>query len=132
MLFISRFLQGLFSSASIPAARAYIADITVKEERVKQMGRIGASLALGIILGPAIGGVLAETNPSLPFLGASLVAFISFLFMMKFVPESLTVKNKQAIAFKKGLFAPASQIKWGFKSSLMPLFLLSFVWLTTL
>jgi len=128
MLFISRFFQGVFSSASIPAARAYIADITSKEERVKEMGRIGASLALGIILGPAIGGLLAQTNPSLPFLGAGFVAFISFLFMIKFVPESLRSKTKDKLALRKGILAPVSRIKWGLQSSLMPLFILSLVW----
>ncbi|MCH7605001.1 MFS transporter [Patescibacteria group bacterium] len=128
MLFVSRFLQGVFSSASIPAARAYIADITSKEERVKEMGRIGASLALGIVLGPAIGGLLAQTNPSLPFLGAGFVALLSFLFVLKFVPESLSVKSQKRLVLKQGFVAPISKIKWGLQSSLMPLFILSLVW----
>ena len=128
MLFISRFFQGVFSAASIPAARAYIADITTKKERVREMGRIGASLALGVILGPAIGGLLAGTSHSLPFFGAAAVAGVAFLFVFKFLPESLQSKNNASIAFKKGIFASASGIQTGLQSSLMRLFLLSFFW----
>ena len=128
MLFISRFFQGVFSAASIPAARAYIADITTKEERIREMGRIGASLALGVILGPAIGGLLAETNHALPFFGAAAVAGASFLFVFKFLPESLSVKSQNSLALKKNLFASILKIKTGLQSSLMPLFLLSFFW----
>jgi len=128
MLFISRFLQGMFSSASIPAARAYIADITSKEERVKQMGRLGAALALGIILGPAIGGLLAQTSPSLPFLAAGFVALLSFLFMVKFVPESLGSLSQERIALRQGFIAPIFRIKRGLQSSLTPLFTFSFIW----
>ncbi len=127
-LFISRLLQGIFSGASIPAARAFVADITEPKERIREMGRIGASLASGVILGPVIGGMLAEKNLAFPFFGAALVAFLCFLFVLLFLPESLRVKNGQTIAFKQELLASFLRIRWGIKNSLMPLFLLSFLW----
>ena len=73
-LFIARFLQGIFSGAALPSARAYVADLTNKNERVKAMGRVGAAMALGVIVGPFIGTVLAETSLSFPFFVSAGVA----------------------------------------------------------
>ena len=78
MLFISRFMQGIFSGALMVSARAYIADLTTPEERIRAMGYVGAALSLGVILGPAIGGMFAEINISLPFYAASVLALVNF------------------------------------------------------
>jgi DHA1 family tetracycline resistance protein-like MFS transporter len=48
--------------AALPvAANAHIADVTPGErERVKGLSRVGASLGLGLVLGPALGGLLSR------------------------------------------------------------------------
>jgi multidrug resistance protein len=127
-LFLGRFLQGMFSAAALPAARAYIADLTSKEQRVKAMGHLGAALALGIILGPAIGGLLATKGIALPFFGAALVAFINLFFVLFFLKESLLQKSAGPIRVVKYFFLSFLQIAKGLKSSLAPLCLLSFLW----
>ncbi|MDP4007333.1 MAG: MFS transporter [bacterium] len=126
-LFLSRFIQGLFSGAAMPAARAYVADVTKKEERVKAMGKIGASLSLGIILGPAIGGLLAHASLVMPFFAAALVAAFNLILMFFFLPESLKEKRDYKITIRLAWLSFPRIIK-GLKSNLMPLFLLAFVW----
>jgi len=126
-LFLSRFIQGFFSGATMPAARAYIADVTTKEERVKAMGKVGASLALGIILGPALGGFLAQGSLVMPFFAASLVAVLNLVFVFFLLPESLKEKLDYKITIRLA-WVSLSHISKGLRESLMPLFLLAFIW----
>ena len=55
MLFVIRIISGIISSATLPTAMAYIADITEESERSKGMGMMGAAMGMGMIFGPAIG-----------------------------------------------------------------------------
>ncbi len=66
-LLAARLLYGVFAGAVQPAAGAYIADTTDKASRAKGMALVAASGGLGSILGPVVGGVLAEINPLVPF-----------------------------------------------------------------
>lgn len=130
-LFVSRFFQGVFSSACMPTARAYMGDITTKGERVKAMGRIGAAIAMGVILGPAIGGVLAKADISFPFWAGAFVALSNLVFVAKFLPESLKLKISPGQFFRKQpmiFFQSFQSINHGLKSSLTPLFTLGFIW----
>jgi len=63
MLFAARAFAGA-CAGNIAAAQAYIADITKPEDRAKGMGLIGAAFGLGFIIGPALGGLLAGTEPA--------------------------------------------------------------------
>ena len=126
-LFILRFIQGIFSGATMPSARAYIADVTTKEERIRAMGRIGTALALGIILGPAIGGLLAQASFVLPFFAAAIIAALNLIFVFFFLPESLKEKRDYNITIRLAWLSFPRILK-GLKGALMPLFLLGFVW----
>jgi MFS transporter, DHA1 family, tetracycline resistance protein len=63
MLFAARLLAGA-GAGNIAAAQAYIADVTPPEKRAKGMGMIGAAFGLGFTVGPAIGGLLAGSDPA--------------------------------------------------------------------
>src|SRR5712692_10268285 len=65
MLFAARALQGA-CAGNIAAAQAYVADMTTPENRAKGMGMIGAAFGIGFIIGPALGGALAGSNPTSP------------------------------------------------------------------
>ncbi|TGE33847.1 MFS transporter [Desulfosporosinus sp. Sb-LF] len=84
-----RALSGMVSSATLPTAMAYLADITVGEERSKGMGLIGAAMGLGMIFGPALGGLLGHYSFSLPFFVAGGLALLLLPFTWAFLPESL-------------------------------------------
>lgn len=79
LLFFFRTLSGIFSSAAMPTAMAMVADLTAAEERGRYMGLIGAMTGLGMIVGPALGGVLANVSHTLPFYTAALLAAVNFV-----------------------------------------------------
>ena len=126
ILFVLRFFQGIFAGAIFPSTRAYIADCTTKKDRVKHLGRVGAAMALGAVFGPAIGGVLAHENISLPFFVASLIAFLNFVYIAWLLPESLKKKTKN-IAYRAAALN-ITQIWKSLRGPLAPFFLLVFAW----
>src|SRR5699024_7775699 len=77
VLFASRMLGGVSAAFIMPAVTAFIADITTMETRSKAMGYMSAAINTGFIIGPGIGGFLAEIGTRLPFFAAACVAMIS-------------------------------------------------------
>ena len=79
MLFASRALSGILSSATSSTALAYISDSTSERDRGGGMGALGAAIGLGLILGPAAGGWMGGSSLALPFFiaaGSSLLALL--------------------------------------------------------
>lgn len=89
MLFAARALSGVLSSATITSAMAYVGDVTSEEDRGDGMGKIGAAMALGLMVGPGLGGWLAEDALSTPFFIAAGMSLLSLLLVIAFLPESL-------------------------------------------
>lgn len=94
MLFAARALSGVLSSATITSAMAYVTDITTEENRGDGMGKIGAAMALGIMLGPGLGGWLAKGSLSRPFFIAAGMSVLSLVVVWGFLPESLSKEKK--------------------------------------
>ncbi|NHN28527.1 MFS transporter [Paenibacillus agricola] len=94
LMYASRILGGLFSGAATACAVAYVADITTEENRTKGMGLVGMSIGLGFIFGPAVGGILSHWGYQVPFYAASGLAFITFLFALAMLPESLSKEKR--------------------------------------
>ena len=46
---------------------AYISDVVAPEKRAGAFGMIGAAFGVGFVLGPALGGLLGNADPRLPF-----------------------------------------------------------------
>lgn len=94
MLFISRAMAGFFTGASLPTARAYIADTTPPEERAAGFGLIGAAFGLGFTLGPVIGSILANfsfwgiSSIVLPSFAAAVLTLFNFIGAVFWLPES--------------------------------------------
>ena len=95
MLFGSRALSGILSSATQVAALAYVGDSTSAEERGGGMGALGAAMAAGVILGPGFGGWLAGGSLSTPFFIAAGLSVVSLLLIASLLPESLSVEARQ-------------------------------------
>ena len=62
-IFASRVIAGL-AAANVVVAQAYLADTSSEEERAGVMGRIGAAISVGLIIGPFFGGQLVEMGGS--------------------------------------------------------------------
>jgi MFS transporter, DHA1 family, tetracycline resistance protein len=74
LLLFSRIAAGA-AGGTIAVAHAYIADTTAAEERARGMGMIGAAAGLGVMLGPAIGGLFSQISLGTPgFVAAGLCA----------------------------------------------------------
>jgi len=95
MLFASRALSGILSSATLATALAYIGDSTSDEDRGSGMGMLGAAMALGVILGPGFGGWLAGDALSTPFFIAAGLSLVSLLLILALLPESLPAEARQ-------------------------------------
>lgn len=73
-LLFARMLNGVMAG-SISAAMAYAADVSPPEQRARALGTVGAAIALGFMIGPALGGVLVGNQvQSASFLRPALVA----------------------------------------------------------
>jgi MFS transporter, DHA1 family, multidrug resistance protein len=86
MLFAARIIGGILSSANMPTAMAYVADITTEENRGKGMGIVGAAVGLGFVFGPAVGGIFSKNSLSMPFYlagASSLITLILVAFILK-------------------------------------------------
>jgi MFS transporter, DHA1 family, multidrug resistance protein len=115
MLFAARIIGGFLSSANMPTVMAYVADITSEEDRSKGMGIIGASVGLGFIFGPAIGGVFSQSSLSTPFYIAGTTSLVTFLFVTFVLKESLSAEqrssqNKEKSSLLKALNGPLSML----------------------
>lgn len=88
MLFAARALSGLLSSAALAASMAYVGDTTSEADRSSGMGTLGAAMALGLILGPAMGGALAGDSLSRPFFIAAALSLLALLLILLLLPES--------------------------------------------
>jgi DHA1 family tetracycline resistance protein-like MFS transporter len=99
-LVIGRLLAGV-TGASITTASAYIADISVPENRAKNFGMIGAAFGLGFIVGPAIGGLLGEFGTRVPFYVAAGLTFLNWLYGYFILPESLPLNQRRPFEWKR-------------------------------
>ncbi len=92
-VFAARMAAGI-ATANLGTATAYIADITPPKDRAKGMGLVGMAFAVGFVLGPGIGGVLAgiplngRHGPYALFLAAGL-SLINFVWIVVGLVESL-------------------------------------------
>jgi MFS family permease len=85
MFLLSRVVSGAFSG-NLSVATAAVADVTTREERSKAMGLVGAAFGLGLVTGPAVGGIsagwdLLKSHPGLATYGVNpftVPALISF------------------------------------------------------
>ncbi|RXZ80553.1 MFS transporter [Paenibacillaceae bacterium] len=102
LLYLSRLLGGAGAAAMIPSMMAYVADITTEDERGKGMGLLGAAMSLGFVIGPGIGGFLADFGLRAPFFVSAAVAGVSMLASIALLPETLSLENRLAAKSRAG------------------------------
>src|SRR5699024_9054434 len=94
----------------MPAVTAFIADITTMNMRSRAMGYMSAAISTGFIIGPGIGGFLADFGTRIPFFAAATVALISAIVSFLFITEperyKVAVIEGDASAELKGILNP--------------------------
>lgn len=87
LLLVARFIGGL-GAANIGSAQAVVADVTAPKDRARGMGMVGAAIGLGFVVGPALGGVLANFGSTVPFWAAFVVALLNAVLVLALLPET--------------------------------------------
>lgn len=72
----SRLLGGALSSATLPTAQAWAADLSEAKDRTAAMGIVGAAFGLAVIFGPALGAGVAH------FFGLLAPVWVSVVFAL--------------------------------------------------
>ncbi len=93
VLFLGRIIDGL-TAGNISTLFAYIADSTEPQERTKYFGYIGASMGIGCMIGPALGGPLGAISITLPFFVTAGIMLLSIICTYFFLPESLSPEKR--------------------------------------
>jgi len=99
-LFLGRVISGLTAS-SIPTAMAYMADVTPRERRAAAFGMLNAAFGIGFVVGPAVGGLLGNINPRLPFWVAGGLSLVNGLYGLFVLPESLSLQNRSPFSWRR-------------------------------
>jgi MFS family permease len=111
-LFAARIFSGI-ATANLGTASAYIADVTKPAERARGMALIGMAFGLGFILGPAVGGALAEftihgRHGALACFVAAGLSVVNLVWAMLGLGESLGKEQREIALAKPRSLAPLS------------------------
>ncbi|MFD2117861.1 MFS transporter [Paenibacillus yanchengensis] len=123
ILYVSRMLGGISAAFTMPAVTAYLADITSVRERPKAMGYMSAAISTGFIIGPAVGGFIAELGIRAPFYFAAAIAFVACAFSIFILKEPLSKEELQEIS----AISKKSSFLGDIKKSLKPVYLVAFL-----
>ena len=100
LLFIGRVLSGI-TSASFSTANAYIADVTAPADRAAAYGKLGMAFGIGFVLAPAVGGLIGDANPRLPFWIAAGLSLANFCYGYFVLPESLPPDRRSPFSWRR-------------------------------
>jgi len=117
MLYVVRAVGGFLSAAMLPAATAYVSDSTTEHDRAKGMAWLGTAVSLGVIAGPAFGGLTTREdlhftlgtfdikveNYAPPFFLSGVLMFLALLVALRWLPESLSSKSATTLAHQPAL-----------------------------
>jgi len=84
----ARSLEGAVSAGFFPAASAFVSDMTTPKNRGTAMGYLSTGSMVGFVVGPVVGGVLAEfLGIRLPFIVAALLSLFTMLLLTILIHE---------------------------------------------
>lgn len=88
-LILLRGLQGTASGIVWPVISTMVADISSPEDRGKAMGLYSSMWFLGMVVGPGLGGLLADAfTEAVPFFFCGALAFLSMILVASTVQET--------------------------------------------
>ncbi|MDQ0973233.1 DHA1 family multidrug resistance protein-like MFS transporter [Neobacillus niacini] len=117
-LFISRILGGISAAFIMPAVTAFIADITNLDTRPKALGYMSAAISTGFIIGPGIGGFLADFGIRVPFFFAGALGVTAAILSIICLSEPKRADEE---------IEKSSRGKLGFKRVTEPKYLIAFL-----
>ena len=100
LLLATRIVGGI-TAATQSTATAYMADISTPAERTRNFGLVGAAFGVGFILGPLVGGLLAEYGTRAPFWAAAALGTANLLLGALVLRESVTDDTRRAFEWQR-------------------------------
>ncbi len=97
VLLLSRLLDG-GSGATVNVAQAYLADESPAEARARAMGKVGAAVGMGFIVGPLLGGITASQGAAAVGWVAAAITFANLVVAWRILPESARREHHDPIA----------------------------------
>jgi len=95
-LFVGRIIDGL-AAGNFSTAQGVLSDIAKDEkQRSENFGLIGALFGIGLIVGPALGGLLMSISHNASFIFVGILSFVNTILMLIFLPETNLNKRKEA------------------------------------
>lgn len=117
VLFVSRMLGGVSAAFIMPAVTAFIADITTASSRSKALGYMSAAISTGFIIGPGLGGFLAEIGTRVPFYSAGVLGALAAILSI------ILLKEPERVAEE----APITGQKTGLRRIFIPMYFIAFI-----
>lgn len=108
LLFASRILDGL-TGGNISVAQAAIADVSTPQNRAKNFGLMGMAFGVGFVVGPFLGGVLADPSlvswfsAAVPFWFAAILATVNAVTVYFFLPETNKNLRNEKLTWTKSI-----------------------------
>ncbi|MEP1765444.1 MAG: TCR/Tet family MFS transporter [Sulfitobacter sp.] len=100
VLLLGRIIGGI-TAATQSTATAYLADISTPEERAARFGLVGAAFGAGFVLGPLLGGLLAEYGTRAPFWVAAGLAATNAAFGCFVLRETLSSEARRSFDWRR-------------------------------
>lgn len=99
-LLVGRVVAGV-AGATSATANASIADVVAPDRRAQAYGLMGAAFGVGLLIGPAAGGVLGAFGPRVPFYTAAVVAGSNLLYGLFCFRETLPRDSRRPLSFAR-------------------------------
>jgi MFS family permease len=103
ILFLSRLIAGI-TGGSISTAQAYIVDVSKPEELANAFTLVGMAWGIGLVLGPALGGVLGQVDLRAPAYFSAALALANMVFGFFYLPESLPKDRRETRSLRPADF----------------------------
>ncbi|MFD3445611.1 MFS transporter [Microbacteriaceae bacterium 4G12] len=101
VLVLARMLQGISAAATWTAGLAFLADVFPLQERGKAMGIALSGQAIGMLLGPTIGGFLYQWGGyHLPFIFAAVMAIIDGILRITLLHDEPKQSAEEQISYQ--------------------------------
>ena len=131
ILYASRIIGGIGDAFLVPGIFTYVAGITTASQRAKGTGLVTASMSLGLVIGPGIGGFLADFDLKLPFLVSAIVTLtaviFSFVMLKEIAPTAESTKQAEEFAKDESMLEQVGRsVKMPYFIPLIITFVMSF------
>ncbi|MGB5863442.1 MAG: TCR/Tet family MFS transporter [Sulfitobacter sp.] len=100
VLLLGRVIGGI-TAATQSTATAYMADISTPSERAARFGLVGAAFGAGFVLGPLLGGLLAEYGTRAPFWVAAALAAGNAIFGWVVLKETVMPERQRPFSWRR-------------------------------